>query len=162
VKQSSYSIATHVAFWTAKSQQDANVRLATIEYLLDFGHALENITAALNDYSAPNPPVLMRAIDKDDCAEMQALLDDLDDSTCLKRQLLCKAVGICRGCRFHDAGVGDYRFSNAVVASVHHYPIQHTAAHEGRRQQHSHAVDVELCDQPHPSRRMQGYRDDSI
>ena len=29
VKQSSYSIATHVAFWTAKSQQDANVRLRT-------------------------------------------------------------------------------------------------------------------------------------
>jgi hypothetical protein len=56
VKQSAYSIATHVAFWTAKSQADANVRLATIEYLLDFGHALENITVALNDYSAPNTP----------------------------------------------------------------------------------------------------------
>ena len=90
VKQSSYSIATHVAFWTAKSQQDANVRLATIEYLLDFGHALENITAALNDYSAPNTPVVMRAIDTADCAEMQALLDDLDDSTCLTKQLLCQ------------------------------------------------------------------------
>ena len=66
------------------------MRLATIEYLLDFGHALENITAALNDYSAPNTPVLMRAIDTDDCAEMQALLDDLDDSTCLTKQLLCQ------------------------------------------------------------------------
>lgn len=41
VKQSSYSIATHVSFWTAMARQDARVRLATIEYLLDFGHARE-------------------------------------------------------------------------------------------------------------------------
>ena len=41
VKQSAYSIATHVAFWTAVAQQDPAVRIATIEYLLDLGHALE-------------------------------------------------------------------------------------------------------------------------
>jgi hypothetical protein len=66
-------------------------------YLLDFGHALENITAALNNYSAPNTPVLMRAIDTDDCAEMQALLDDLDDSTCLTKQLLCQPAVYVEG-----------------------------------------------------------------
>jgi hypothetical protein len=88
VKQSSYSIATHVAFWTAMARQDARVRLATIEYLLDFGHALENVTAALNENTGS--PVSMRAIDEEDCALMQALVDDLDDSTCLTKQPLCK------------------------------------------------------------------------
>lgn len=87
VKQSSYSIATHVAFWTASAQQDPSVRLATVEYLLDFGHALENITAALNENALL--PMTMRAIDEDDCAAMQALVDDLDDSTCLTKQPLC-------------------------------------------------------------------------
>ena len=87
VKQSAYSIATHVAFWTAVAQQDPAVRIATIEYLLDFGHALENVTASLN--ADAQTPVTMRAIDAQDCAEMQALLDDLDDSTCLTKQPLC-------------------------------------------------------------------------
>jgi hypothetical protein len=88
VKQSAYSIATHVAFWTASAQQDARVRLATVEYLLDFGHSLENITAALNENALT--PMTMRAIDEDDCAAMQALVDDLDDSTCLTKQPLCR------------------------------------------------------------------------
>jgi hypothetical protein len=87
VKQSAYSIATHVAFWTAVAQQDPTVRIATIEYLLDFGHALENVTASLN--ADAQTPITMRAIDAEDCAEMQALLDDLDDSTCLTKQPLC-------------------------------------------------------------------------
>jgi len=87
VKQSAYSIATHVAFWTATAQQDPSVRIATVEYLLDFGHSLENITAALNENA--QTPMTMRAIDAEDCAAMQALLDDLDDSTCLTKQPLC-------------------------------------------------------------------------
>ena len=76
VKQSAYSIATHVAFWTAVAQQDPAVRIATIEYLLDVGHALENVTASLN--ADAQTPVTMRAIDAQDCAEMHALVDDLD------------------------------------------------------------------------------------
>ena len=90
VKQSSYSIATHVSFWTAMARQDARVRLATIEYLLDFGHALENVTAAVNENTGADGSIVMRAIDEEDCAEMQALVDDLDDSTCLVKQPLCK------------------------------------------------------------------------
>ena len=35
-------------------------------------------------------PVIMCAIDNEDCAQMQALVDDLDDCTCLTKQPLCK------------------------------------------------------------------------
>jgi len=90
VKQSSYSIATHVAFWTVTAQQNADVRLATIEYLLDFGHALENITAALNDNTVAGTAVSMRAITEDDCSTMQALVDEIDDSRCLTKSPLCQ------------------------------------------------------------------------
>jgi len=90
VKQSSYSIATHVAFWTVTAQQNADVRLATIEYLLDFGHALENITAALNDNTVAGTAVSMRAITEDDCSTMQDLVDEIDDSRCLTKSPLCQ------------------------------------------------------------------------
>jgi hypothetical protein len=90
VKQSAYSIATHVAFWTAVAQQNSAVRLATIEYLLDFGQALENITASVNDNTVSGTAVTMRSITEADCAAMQALVDDLDVSTCLTKQPLCR------------------------------------------------------------------------
>ncbi len=90
VKQSSYSIATHVAFWTVTAQQNTNVRLATIEYLLDFGHSLENVTAALNDNTVSGTVVSMRAITEADCRTMQDLVDDIDDSTCLAKTPLCQ------------------------------------------------------------------------
>ena len=90
VKQSAYSIATHVAFWTAVSQQNSAVRLATIEYLLDFGQSLENITASVNDNTVSGTAVTMRSITEADCEAMQALVDDLDVSTCLTKQPLCR------------------------------------------------------------------------
>jgi hypothetical protein len=90
VKQSAYSIATHVAFWTAVSKHDSAVRLATIEYLLDFGQALENISAAVNDNTVSSTAVTMRSISEADCAAMQALVDDMDDSKCLTKQPLCR------------------------------------------------------------------------
>lgn len=90
VKQSAYSIATHVAFWTAVSQQNAAVRLATIEYLLDFGQALENISASVNDNTVSSAAVSMRSITEADCEAMQALIDEMDDSRCLTKQPLCQ------------------------------------------------------------------------
>jgi hypothetical protein len=84
------SIATHVAFWTVTSQQNADVRLATIEYLLDFGHSLENITAALNDNTVSGTVVSMRAITEADCSTMQDLVDEIDDSRCLTKSPLCQ------------------------------------------------------------------------
>lgn len=84
VKQSAYSIATHVAFWTVSAQQNSEVRLATIEYLLDFGHALENITAALNDDAG------MRPITEADCSAMQELVDEIENRECLAKTPLCQ------------------------------------------------------------------------
>lgn len=97
VKRSAYSVASHVAFWTAVAQQNTAVRLATVEYLLDFGHALENITASLNELSAPGSPVSMRAISEADCAEMQALVDEIDNHECLTKQPLCEPAVYVEG-----------------------------------------------------------------
>ena len=37
-----------MVFWTAAAEADATIRVATVEYLLDYGHLLEDVTAALN------------------------------------------------------------------------------------------------------------------
>ena len=73
-----------IYIWTAVAQPFASLQSSTC---WDFGHSLENITAALNKNA--QTPMTMRAIDAEDCAAMQVLVDDLDDSTCLTKQPLC-------------------------------------------------------------------------
>ncbi len=51
MKQTSYSIATHVAFWTAAAQSDPRIRVVSIEYLLDLGHTLTDVKLSVNNGS---------------------------------------------------------------------------------------------------------------
>lgn len=91
-KQTSYSIATHIAFWTAAAEVDTSIRVATVEYLLDYGHILQgddSITASLNEGSL-TAGGNMRAISETDCSEMQVKIDTLESKTCLAKYDLCK------------------------------------------------------------------------
>ena len=91
-KQTSYSIATHIAFWTAAAEADDKIRVATIEYLLDYGHILQgdqSITASLNEGSL-TAGGSMKAISETDCLAMQQKIDTLESKTCLAKYELCK------------------------------------------------------------------------
>ena len=98
VKQNDYSIATHVAFWTAAAAINPQIRVTTVEYLLDYGHILEDITASLNDGTLSAGGV-MREITDTDCAEMQALIDQQlsGDTTCLAKYPLCEPFKYVEG-----------------------------------------------------------------
>ena len=95
-KRTSYSIATHVAFWTAVADEDADVRLVTIEYLLDKGYLLESIKIATNN-GTMGAGGSMAPITEADCAEMQALVDALENPSCITRHPLCKPVLVVEG-----------------------------------------------------------------
>ena len=99
LKQNAYSIATHVAFWTAAAEADpTRVRVTTVEYLLDYGHILESITASLNE-GVLSAGGTMRAITDADCATMQARIDDelSGDTTCLAKYRLCEPFKYVEG-----------------------------------------------------------------
>lgn len=78
-KRNSYSVAQHVSFWTQLAYEDARVRVATIEYILDNGQTLLAIDASLNN----------RVVNATDCAIMQALVDKLDTPSCIAPRPLC-------------------------------------------------------------------------
>ena len=96
MKETSYSVATHVAFWTAAAQSDALLRVVTIEYLLDLGHLLTDVKVAINNGSMAEGGSMV-PIAAADCAAMQALLDALPDARCLAQQPLCTPVSIVDG-----------------------------------------------------------------
>lgn len=79
-KLNSYAVAKHVSFWTEVAAKDPLLRIATVEYLLDKGQELLQITAALGG----------RAINASDCAAMQARIDALSDPTCITQYSLCQ------------------------------------------------------------------------
>ena len=81
-KLNSYAVARHVSFWTEVAAKDPLLRIASVEYLLDKGQRLQDITAALNG----------RAINASDCAAMQARVDALSDPLCITQHRLCSPV----------------------------------------------------------------------
>jgi hypothetical protein len=95
-KVTSYSIATHVAFWTVVADENPAVRLVTIEYLLDKGHLLESIKIATNNGTEPGGSIMLPITDAD-CAAMQALVDDLENPRCITKEQLCKTVLVVEG-----------------------------------------------------------------
>lgn len=89
MKKTSYSIATHVAFWTAAVQGHPLIRVVTIEYLLDTGHLLKDVKVAINNGSMAADGSMV-PISPADCAEMQALLDGLPSARCIAQKPLCQ------------------------------------------------------------------------
>jgi len=91
-KRTAYSVATHVAFWTAVTHDNPLLRIVTIEYLLDVGHKLDDIKISTNNGSSVSSMSLsadMVSISASDCAEMQALIDAMESPLCLTRYKLC-------------------------------------------------------------------------
>jgi len=91
LKQSHYSIANHVSFFIRSAQADARIKILTVEYLLDWGHKLQEIDASLNTYSLRSGGV-MQTILPADCAQMQTWIDDLgyEDTSCIAPYALCE------------------------------------------------------------------------
>ena len=88
MKQTSYSIATHVAFWTAAAAGDARIRVVSIEYLLDLGHLLTDVKVAVNNGSLAAGGSMV-PITPADCQAMQARVDALPDARCIAQHPLC-------------------------------------------------------------------------
>jgi hypothetical protein len=95
-KSTSYSIATHVAFWTVVADENTAVRLVTVEYLLDKGHLLESIKIATN-YGELGAGGSMIAITEADCTAMQLLVNGLNIPHCVTPYPLCKPVLVVEG-----------------------------------------------------------------
>ena len=95
-KRTAYSVATHVAFWTAVAHENPLLRVVTIEYLLDVGHILEDIKISTNNGSLAEGGTMV-PISEEDCVAMQALIDAMDSPLCLARQRLCTPVAIADG-----------------------------------------------------------------
>jgi hypothetical protein len=96
MKQTSYSIATHVAFWTAAAQSDPRIRVVSIEYLLDLGHTLTDVKLSVNNGSLAAGGSMV-PISPADCAAAQALVDALPDARCIARQPLCEPARYVEG-----------------------------------------------------------------
>lgn len=79
-RETSYSVARHVSFWTQRVQQDPTTRIVLVEYLLDTGHVLNSINASING---------RQVILDTDCADMQARVDALENPSCLTQYPLC-------------------------------------------------------------------------
>jgi len=96
MKQTSYSIATHVAFWTAAAQSDPRIRVVSIELLLDLGHALTDVKLSINNGSLAAGGSMV-PVSPADCAAAQALVDALPDARCIARQPLCQPARYVEG-----------------------------------------------------------------
>jgi hypothetical protein len=95
-KRTSYSIATHVAFWTVIADENPDVRLVTIEYLLDKGYLLDEVKIATNNASLSEGGSML-PITAEDCAAMQALVNGLSLPHCITKHPLCTPVVIVEG-----------------------------------------------------------------
>jgi hypothetical protein len=95
-KRTAYSVATHVAFWTAVAEDHPLVRVVTIEYLLDVGHLLTDIKISTNNGSLAAGGSML-PISAEDCSAMQTLVDAMPNPQCLSRQRLCEPVPLIDG-----------------------------------------------------------------
>jgi hypothetical protein len=111
MKQTSYSIATHVAFWTAAAQSDPRIRVVSIEYLLDLGHTLTDVKLSVNNGSLATGDSMV-PVSPADCAAAQALVDALPDARCIARQRLCEPA------RYVEAGLIDDRWILFICSKV--------------------------------------------
>jgi hypothetical protein len=79
-KTVSYSIAKHVSFFTDLVVPDLRIRLVSVEYLVEAGHSLQNITAVVN--------VLLVSATECELASTRILA--LQDPTCLQDRPICQ------------------------------------------------------------------------
>ena len=86
-RQNSYSIARHVSFWSKQVQNDHNIRVLEIEYVLEAGHTLQSIDASING----------ETLQTAQCEEMQSLIDAMEDKTCLTLYPLCQSQVVNSG-----------------------------------------------------------------
>jgi hypothetical protein len=124
-KRTAYSVATHVAFWTAVAHDNPLLRIVTIEYLLDVGHILEDIKISTNNGSLAEGSTMVQIL-ADDCVAMQALIDAMDSPLCLARQRLCTPVAIADGTDTL-ADVCHCRLPHPAVAHRKRIPVQYHA-----------------------------------
>jgi hypothetical protein len=136
-KRTSYSIATHVAFWTVIADENPDVRLVTIEYLLDKGYLLEEVKISTNNASLSEGGSML-PITAEDCAAMQVLVDGLSFPHCITKHPLCTPVVIVEGSgadvqtwatvvfpipSWHTGS--DFQFNTLIFSNL-------STAHEGR------------------------------
>ena len=139
MKQTSYSIATHVAFWTAAVENDPRIRVVSIEYLLDLGHVLTDIKISINNGSLAHGGSIV-PITSVDCSGMQALIDALPDANCISKHKLCTPVRFVEGSGastqtwatvvfpiplWHEGD--EYQFNTLIFSNL-------SSAHDGRGQ----------------------------
>jgi len=79
-KTVSYSIAKHVSFFTELVAPDPRIRLVSVEYLVEAGHSLQNISASVNG-------LLVSAAE---CELASARILALQDPTCLQDRPICQ------------------------------------------------------------------------
>ena len=79
-KTVSYSVAKHVSFFTEVVHGDARVRLVSVEYLVEAGHVLHDITASVNGH----------AVSTRDCERARLRILELDDPLCLAGRRICE------------------------------------------------------------------------
>jgi hypothetical protein len=140
MKQTSYSVATHVAFWTAAAQTDSRIRVVSIEYLLDLGHVFTDVKVSVNNGSLADGGSMV-PITPADCAAMQALVDVLPDARCIAQKPLCTPTRYVEGSgaslqtwatvvfpipEWHTGG--DFQFNTLIFSNL-------TTAHGGRGMQ---------------------------
>ena len=79
-KSVSYSVAKHVSFFTEVVHSDIRVRLVSVEYMVEAGHVLHDISASVNGW----------AVTSEDCRRAQMRLEELADRTCLAGRRICE------------------------------------------------------------------------
>ena len=79
-KTVSYSVAKHVAFFTEVLQGDSRVRLVSVEYLVEAGHVLHEITASINGH----------AVTLADCVRARTRIAAFASTGCLAARRVCE------------------------------------------------------------------------
>ena len=79
-KSVSYSVAKHVSFFTEVVHGDARVRLVSVEYLVEAGHVLHEISASVNGH----------AVSSADCDSARSRILELADPVCLAGRRICE------------------------------------------------------------------------
>ena len=78
-KTVSYSIARHVSFFTEVVQSDERIRLVSIEYLVEAGHELRNLSTTVNGHE----------VSQGECELAAQRIAALADPTCLAGRAMC-------------------------------------------------------------------------
>jgi len=79
-KSVSYSVARHVSFFTEVVHGDSRVRLVSVEYMVEAGHVLHEITASVNG----------RAVTAEACRRARERIAQLADRACLAGRRVCE------------------------------------------------------------------------